>query len=135
MFATSATLMSRRDVPCDGCNCLQTIVLGPGDVTIITSPEFRRNYPNGATCSWRIKSTSGTLSLSLPKFDLKSANDCSRDFLQVAGPIKEHGKVKLCGNKVPEDTSFDSKYQTLTLKFVSNGKRRKSGFKAKITAN
>jgi len=98
-------------------------------------PEFPRNYNNRATCSWRIKSTSGTLSLSLPKFDLESANGCTRDYLQVAGPLKEHGKVKLCGNNVPEATSFESKYQTLTLKFVSNGKRRKSGFKAKITAN
>ena len=33
--------------------------------------------------SWRIKSRNGTLSLSLPSFDLESADGCGRDFLQV----------------------------------------------------
>jgi len=120
---------------CDGCNCLQTIELDSGDVSYITSPGFPSNYPNGATCSWRIKSRNGTLSLSLPSFDLESADGCGRDFLQVDGPVKDHGKTKLCGNNVPDGTSFESKYHILTIKFVSNGSKRKSGFKAKITAN
>ena len=79
------------------------------------------------------------------------------------GPVQDHGRPKLCGNnvsffliftpskqfhttithiiiirtllfQVPDGTSFESKYNTLILKFVSNGRRRKSGFKAKIVA-
>jgi len=51
-----------------------------------------------------------------------------------SGQEEDYGKAKLCGNNVPDGTSFESKYQTLTLK-VSNGSKRKYGFKAKITAN
>jgi len=67
--------------------------------------------------------------------NIESTEGCGSDYLQVAGPIKDYGKIKLCGYNVPEETSFESKYHRLTLKFVSNGSRRRSGFVAKITAN
>jgi len=81
------------------------------------------------------KNRSGTLSLSFPNFDIESGDGCGRDFLQVSGTIKDYGKTKLCGNNVPDGASFESKHHTLTIKFVSNGSKRKSGFLAKITAN
>jgi len=136
--ATSNLITSaanRRDeIVCNGCNCVQTIVLSRGDATIITSPEFDSNHRNRAACSWKIKAKSGRLRLSFPEFDLESGADCSKEYLQMDGPVQDHGRPKLCGNNVPDGTSFESKYNTLILKFVSNGRRRKSGFKAKIVA-
>jgi len=136
--ATSNLITSaanRRDeIVCNGCNCAQTIVLSRGDATTITSPEFDSNHRNRAACSWKIKTKSGRLRLSFPEFDLESGTDCSKEYLQMDGPVQDHGRPKLCGNNVPDGTSFESKYHTLGLKFVSNGRRRKSGFKAKVVA-
>jgi len=124
----------RDDVVCNGCNCVQTIVLSRGDATTITSPEFNSSHRKRAACSWKIKTKSGRLRLSFSEFDLESGAECSKEYLQMGGPVQDHGRPKLCGNNVPDGTSFESKYHILSLKFVSNGRRRKSGFKAKIVA-
>merc|ERR1712013_248666 len=77
-FITSAA--NRRDeIVCNGCNCVQTIVLSRGDATTITSPEFDSNHRNRAACSWKIKTKSGRLRLSFPEFDLESGTDCSKE--------------------------------------------------------
>jgi len=122
------------DVVCNGCNCAQTIVLSRGDATTITSPEFDSNHRNRAACSWKINTKTGRLRLFFPEFDLESGADCSKEYLQMDGPVQDHGRPRLCGNNVPDGTSFESKYHTFSLKFVSNRRRRKSGFKAEIVA-
>ena len=39
---------------CNGCNCVQTVVLSRGDATTITSPEFNSNHHNKAACRFTI---------------------------------------------------------------------------------
>ena len=77
--------------------------------------------------SWKIKTKSGRLRLSFSEFDLESGAECSKEYLQVKissqdpteemlkhilsclfsicfvqmdGPVQDHGRPKLCGNNV-----------------------------------
>ena len=99
---TATTTVATTTDACDGCNCVQTIELSPGESTTITSPSFPSNYPNNQECRWRIITTSGNLSLDLPKFNLESQSQCRDDYLLVAGPIKNYRKAKLCGANVSQ---------------------------------
>jgi len=68
------------------------------------------------------------------KFNIEATNTCNKDYLQVSGPVKKYTKATLCGTKIPSNFNLTSKKKTMVLKFVSDGSKRKSGFRAYIVA-
>jgi len=100
----------------------------------ITSPNYPSNYPNNYECKWTIYATSGKISLVFDNFNIESNSNCANDYLQVSGPIKKYTKAVLCGAKVPSNFNLVSKKSKMVLKFVSNGSKRKPGFRAYLVA-
>jgi len=100
----------------------------------ITSPNYPSQYPNNQECKWIITATSGTVNLVFDSFNIQATSTCSKDYLQVSGPIKKYTKAVLCGAKIPSDFNLTSKKEKMVLKFVSNGSSRKTGFRAYIVA-
>jgi len=100
----------------------------------ITSPNYPSKYPHNQECKWIITAKKGKLNLVFDKFNIQATSDCSKDYLQVSGPIKKYTKATLCGAKVPSNFNLTSKKKTMVLKFVSDGSTRKPGFRAFIVA-
>ena len=75
------------------------------------------------------------LKLVIDKFNIQWSSTCkSKDYLFV-GQIKTYTKTWLCGSSVPNDFSaLISKKKAMTVRFVSNGSGRKSGFKVRVIA-
>ena len=71
----------------------------------------------------------------IDKFNVQWSSTCkSKDYLFV-GQIKTYTKVWLCGSSVPSDFSaLVSKNKKMTVRFVSNGSTKKSGFKVRVLA-
>jgi len=69
------------------------------------------------------------------KFNVEWTKSCSKDYLQVSGPVKKYTKATLCGKTIPSNFQLTSKKQTMVLKFIANGSVRKSGFRAYIVAS
>merc|ERR1712037_382310 len=122
---------------CNGCDCPLTIRLNPdkaSNTTIITSPSFPGKYPKNQNCKWTINATKGKLRLTFDKFKTEWSQNCKKDFLFV-GNVAKYNKLYLCGSKLPASLSLKSKSRTMVLKFQSNNKVGKAGFKATIVAS
>ena len=63
----------------------------------LESPNYPSYYPNNAECMWTVSATSGQLSLLFSKFSIQSDPTCSKDYLQVSGPIKKYRRARICG--------------------------------------
>lgn len=111
-----------------------TINLATGDTNILTSPNWPNNYPNNQDCRWNIVNTSGNnIKTEVKKVNIENSTGCKKDML-VFNPVKKHTKVKLCGTSVASNkVTTTSDGPNLTVKFVSNGKTRKQGFKLLLT--
>merc|ERR1712107_145014 len=121
---------------CDGCGCPQIIRLNPdkdSNTTVVTSPSFPNKYPKNQNCKWIINATKGKLKLTFNKFKTEWSSNCKKDYLFV-GNVAKYNKLYLCGSKLPTNLSLKSKARTMVLKFTSNSKVAKSGFKATISA-
>merc|ERR1712226_75120 len=122
---------------CDGCNCPLTIRLNPAkasNTTVITSPSFPNKYPKNQNCKWIINATKGKLSLTFDKFKTEWSHNCRKDYLFVAN-VAKYNKLYLCGSNIPSNLSLKSKARTIVLKFQSNNKVGKPGFKARVVAS
>ena len=82
-----------------------------------------------------LQASSGKLKLVIDKFNIQWSSTCkTKDYLFV-GQISSYTKVWLCGSSVPNDFSaLVSKKKAMTVRFVSNGSGRKSGFKVRVIA-
>jgi len=102
----------------------------------LKSPNYPNNYPNNKNCKWTFVATTGKVKLIIDKFNVEWSSTCkTKDYLYV-GQIKKYTKVWLCGSSVPNNFSaLTSKGDTMTVKFKSNGSKRKSGFKVRLIAN
>merc|ERR1712004_464958 len=65
--------------------------------------------------------------------ELQVDHQCNKDYLFV-GNVAKYNKLYLCGSKLPTNLFLKSKARTMVLKFTSNSKVAKSGFKATISA-
>jgi len=104
-------------------------------VYTLTSPNYPDAYPNNQDCRWNFEASSGKLKLVIDKFNIQWSSTCkTKDYLFV-GQISSYTKVWLCGSSVPNDFSaLVSKKKAMTVRFVSNGSGRKSGFKVRVIA-
>ena len=95
------------------------------------------NTPRNLFCYTRSKlqAASGKLKLVIDKFNVQWSSTCkSKDYLFV-GQIKTYTKTWLCGSSVPNDFSaLISKKKAMTVRFVSDGSGRKTGFKVRVIA-
>jgi len=68
-------------------------------------------------------------------FNIEWSKSCTdKDYLFV-GAIAKYTKVTLCGSKLPSTFKIKSKSNRIIVKFVSDSRGRKSGFKALLVAN
>ena len=115
------------------------------------SPDYPYYYPNNAECTWYITATYGQLHLVFSKFVVQSDSTCSKDYLQISGPvriltmkllhffqsilqIKKYRRARICGWPIPNGFSLASKKSKLVLRFRTDSSIRKSGFRALILA-
>ena len=72
----------------------------------------------------------------IDKFNVEWSSTCkTKDYLWV-GKIKKYTRVWLCGSSVPNNFSaLTSTGKEMVVKFYSNGRGRKSGFKVRLIAN
>jgi len=105
-------------------------------VQTIQSPGFPGRYPNNADCTWEIKTKiDSKITMVFDSFNIEWSRNCkSRDYLLV-GAIAKYSKVTLCGARLPKRVKFRSKKNRMIIKFKSNKRKRKSGFKAILVAN
>ena len=61
------------------------------------SDEYPNLYPNDQLCTWTVTATYGQLSMVFSKFTVQSDSTCSKDYLQISGPIKQYRRARLCG--------------------------------------
>jgi len=112
------------------------IELDPDDNRIYTlkSPRYPKNYPHNQDCKWTFTTTSGKIKMLFDKFNVEWSKSCkSKDYLFV-GSIAKYTKTWLCGSSIPKNFNLKSKGDTMTLKFHSNSKTSKSGFKVRLIA-
>ena len=69
----------------------------PARTLVLDSPQYPDRYPNDQMCTWTITATHGQLSMVFSKFALQSDSTCSKDYLQISGPIKRYRRARLCG--------------------------------------
>merc|ERR1719189_1537526 len=115
----------------------QTIKLNPKGTktTTIKSPSYPSKYPKNQKCTWKITATKGKLKLTFDKFNVEWSSSCKKkDYLYV-GNVAKYNKLYLCGSRLPANLSLKSKARTMVLKFTSNSKVGKTGFKATIVAS
>ena len=99
----SSSLSSSSSVApivCDGCNCPREIQMNPDDSSrtlVLESPDYPHYYPNDQSCMWTITATYGQLHLLFSKFSVQSDPTCSKDYLQISGPIKKYRRARICG--------------------------------------
>ena len=108
--------------PCDGCNCPMMISMDPDDdnsrTLTLDSPQYPSLYPNNQICTWTITATYGQLAMVFNKFTVQSDSTCSKDYLQISGPIKKYRRARLCGfpvttllsPKYPDPTEFSFRF-------------------------
>nr|VZI50314.1 unnamed protein product [Spirometra erinaceieuropaei] len=98
----------------------------------ITSPGFPNEYPPNSTCVWKIQVPVGYKVLfRLDFFELEDIFDCPFDYLEIYdGPSASSTRLrKMCTSKIP--ALFLSTTNTMTVKFVSDGRVNKGGFRGR----
>jgi len=116
------------------------ISMNPKDSTylqVIESPKYPKKYPNNANCQWIItgKKSKTRITMVFDSFNIEWNTTCSKaDYLYV-GLIAKYSKVHLCGSRMPASFSLTSKKNQMVLRFISNGRTRKPGFRAVLVAS
>jgi len=114
-----------------------TIELDPDGTNkhVLTSPRWPKKYSHNQDCHWTINTKSGQITATFNKFNVEWSKTCkTKDYLFL-GQLYKYTKTYLCGNTVPSKTKFKSKNQEMTIKFHSNKKVTKAGFKLTLTAS
>jgi len=113
-----------------------TIDLDPDTNRIYTlkSPNYPSRYPKNQNCKWIFTTTKGNIKMLFDKFNVEWSSTCkSKDYLFV-GQIKKYTKTWLCGASIPKNFKLTSQSKQMTVKFYSNGKTQKTGFKVRLIA-
>jgi len=116
-----------------------TIDLDPDDVDgpriyTLKSPRYPSNYPKNQDCKWTFTTTTGKIKMLFDKFNVEWSKTCkTKDYLFV-GQISKYTKTWLCGSSIPKNYKLVSKGKEMTVKFHSNSKTSKPGFKVRLVA-
>ena len=100
------------------------------------SYDFPLNYPNGASCHWKIESSVGyVIQVTFDAFNLQNSNSCQSDYVEVRETSDGRPSTligRFCGSSSPG--VFTSNYSTLLVEFVSDMSGRYPGFRATAMA-
>ena len=116
--------------------CPTNVVL-TGASGVISSPYFRRKYPDNLTCSWEITAPQGhRVKLDINyRINIETCPACQCDYLQIKNGFSDNPKAngKICG--APGAMTIYSIHGSLEVLFVSDDKKTKlyDGFKATYT--
>jgi len=107
-----------------------------GDTRIYTlkSPRYPSKYSHNQDCKWIFTAKTGKVKLLFDKFNLEWSSSCKKKDYLFVGSIAKYTKTWLCGSSIPKKFKLVSKQSTMTLKFHSNSKVTKSGFKVRLIA-
>jgi len=107
-----------------------------GDTRIYTlkSPRYPSKYPHNQDCKWIFTAKTGKVKLLFDKFNVEWSSSCKKKDYLFVGSIAKYTKTWLCGSSIPKKFKLVSKKDTMTLKFHSNSKVTKSGFKVRLIA-
>ncbi|KZC14141.1 Cubilin [Dufourea novaeangliae] len=102
----------------------------------ISSPNFPKEYPNNAECTWEITADNGYhVGLAfVDRFNLEGGDNCKNDYIQIFDWVngtngrnwRDQGKV--CGRNTPPP--FNSTSNRMKVTFHSNEKIQGDGFRA-----
>jgi hypothetical protein len=109
---------------------------GSSGTQVLTSPGYPSKYANNLNCRWEFKTTKDSrITMVFDSFNIEWSRGCTaKDYLFI-GAIAKYTKVSLCGSKLPSTFKIKSKSNRIIVKFVTNSKGRKAGFKALLVAN
>ncbi|XP_017783006.1 PREDICTED: cubilin-like [Nicrophorus vespilloides] len=116
----------------------EPIVKGCGGIlqtsTIITSPQYPKDYPNNAECLWELRSKPGYhINLEFfDRFQIETSDNCDKDYVKIYNKMEQINNTdiaKYCGRNIPP--SFNAFGNTLFVLFRSNAATTGTGFKAK----
>lgn len=114
-----------------GCNGNMTNSSG-----FIFSPHFPGYYPPLTLCRWTIKVAPGkNIKLRFLEFQLEDHPSCYSDYIEVYDGYETKTKKLLgryCGLRFPD--FLESSTNVMLIKFVSNDKVTRSGFKMHYTS-
>ena len=96
-----------------------------------------------------LKVPSGKVTLTFQSFNVEWSSNCKKKDYLFVGQILTYSNVSwafwpflilcfqtyLCGNTIPKGTQFKSKNQQMTIKFHSNNKVTRAGFKVLLRGN
>jgi len=110
---------------------------GSGSTRIytLTSPRYPKKYSHNQDCKWTFTAKSGKVKLLFDKFNLEWSSSCKKKDYLFVGSIAKYTKTWLCGASIPKNFKLVSKKSTMILKFHSNSKVTKSGFKVRLVAS
>ncbi|XP_035743302.1 cubilin-like [Vespa mandarinia] len=104
----------------------------------IASPQFPKQYPNNAECTWEIMANNGYhIELSfVNRFNLESSTNCEKDYIQIFDWKPKHNIIygnwtelgKVCGRDTPQP--FTSTTNRMKVIFRSNEAIQADGFRA-----
>jgi len=100
----------------------------------LTSPRWPSKYSHNQDCKWVVVVPSGKVTLTFQSFNVEWSNNCRKKDYLFVGQILTYSNTYLCGNTIPKGTQFKSKNQQMTLKFHSNSKVTRAGFKVILRA-
>jgi len=107
---------------------------GSTRIYTLTSPRYPSKYSHNQDCKWTFTAKSGKVKMVFDKFNVEWSSSCkSKDYLFV-GSIAKYTKTWLCGSSIPKNFKLVSKAKVMTVKFHSNKKVTKSGFKIRLVA-
>lgn len=99
----------------------------------ITSPEFPKNYPNKASCRWRISvPPRHRLIFTFTAFSLESVANCESEYVIIrnsddAGVVLDTVMNKRCGSRLYSNT-VAARGRSAYLSFVSDDSQSFQGF-------
>ncbi|GLG98263.1 Cubilin homolog [Gryllus bimaculatus] len=102
----------------------------------IHSHNFPNNYDPHDDCLWYIEvEKNHVVQLSFLTFDLEMSNNCTYDYVKVFdGNSTESPEIAtLCGNVLPNITSYRSTGNTMVLRMKADGSLNGPGFSANYT--
>ena len=94
-----------------------------------SSPKHPMNYPEGASCTYRISGPAGTkISLIFSKFNMESSAGCKKDSLKIYEGTDATGAIStiMCGSN---RTQFLSQGSNLFLHFSTDASVSDEGFR------
>ncbi|XP_035652196.1 deleted in malignant brain tumors 1 protein-like isoform X2 [Oncorhynchus keta] len=95
------------------------------------SPNYPRNYPNNADCTWNIQTPSGSqiVQLEFLYVNLEGDFNCKYDSISVYDGYSAYNRLlgKLCGG---QSSTFYSTGSSITVRFTSDSSSTYKGFQA-----